>query len=357
MTFSLQLGPFHPAFSSPARLDLEVEGATIAGADLSLGYGHRGVEALAQDMTFAQNLPLLERICACSGYSTALAYTQAVESISKLAVPARALSIRTVFGELERLQTHLSLLERCLSLVALDPLAGRFMQLREHVADVCESLSGNRVMFDILAFGGCRKDLASAQELSAAISIMKDSTRKAVDLFIHDSSIAGRMVGIGVLTLETAKDYGLVGPAARASGLNMDIRRQAPYAAYDGLDVNVVSQTGGDVFSRLAVRALECLESIRLIEQVTSEMPETPFVTGRDVMAPSGIGISRVESPSGEVFVLVNAASGQRPDRIHVRPASFVNLSVVSKVLVGQDLEDAVLILLSFGACFACADR
>ncbi len=137
----------------------------------------------------------------------------------------RSVVIRTILAEIERLQWHLVSIARGLSIAGLDGLGGRFRQLREHVADVTESVGGNRLMYGMLTFGGARRDISSPEELSEAIALMKDTSRRLVDDFIHNNSVAARMVGVGVLTLETVADYGVVGPAARASGLQQDVRR------------------------------------------------------------------------------------------------------------------------------------
>lgn len=357
MSYALRFGPYHPAFPSPVQVNLEIEGGVVRGAELVTGYSHRGLEGLAVSLDYQQNLALMERLCSCSGYSHALAFAQAVESASVVSVPVRARFIRTLAAELERLQAHLSLLTRCTAIIGLSPLAAKFGQLREYIADIVLSVWGGRLKYGLVVLGGVRRDLPLPEELAVAISGMKDTLYRLADRFIHDQFVADRMVGVGVLTLEDAQAFGVVGPVARASGISFDVRKQSPYAAYHELDVSTVIQTGGDVFSRFSVRLLECFESIRLIEQAAAGLPDGPHEPAEPACPAEGEGIGRVEGPGGECFHFVSTGGGGTPRRVHVRSASYANLPLLEKVLIGQDLEDVTLIVASFDPCFSCAER
>ncbi|MCL5257588.1 MAG: hypothetical protein M1319_07310, partial [Chloroflexi bacterium] len=196
MSYHINFGPYYPAFPSPGQVKLEVESGIVKGAELVTGYAHRGVEGLAVSQDHRLCLTLMERLCSCSGYSHALAFAQAVESGMSLSVPARALFIRTCAAELERLQAHLSLLARSVAIIGLSSLAARFRQLREHASDVVLSVWGNRLKYGLIAIGGVGKDLPAPEELSTAVSGMKDTLYSLADSFIHDKFVADRMVGV-----------------------------------------------------------------------------------------------------------------------------------------------------------------
>lgn len=358
MAYRFPIGPYHPALREPMVLDLKVAGTTVQEAALFLGYGHRGIEGLAQRSNLYQNLAILERMCGTCSHSNLMAYCQAIESIARTAVPLRGRYLRTILAELERIHSHLLWTATALDSAGFESLFLHVLEVRELVLHLLETICDRRLHYAVCSVGGVRSDLAEAEEVASLVQALKRPLYLALDAVMHDRSMTSRTVGIGALSLEDAVVLGVVGPVARASGLERDVRKDAPYAAYDELEVGVVTQSGGDVYARLIVRLLECFESIKLLERALEQLPGGNY--RYDTMPPllvAGEGISLVEGPGGENFCFVKTDGTDTPQRVKFRAPSYANLPALQRILIGQDLADVALIIASVGPCLACAER
>jgi Ni,Fe-hydrogenase III large subunit len=206
--------------------------------------------------------------------------------------------------------------------------------------------------------GGVNRDIVGPEQiLAAAKEIEQTVTRTLLPIFAADQTVNARCRGVGVMTREQAIAWGAVGPTARASGVAQDIRQASPYAIYDRLEFTIPVETAGDVRARIVVRALEVVESCRIIQQALQQMPPGPIRGADFVEVPPGETTARTEAPRGEVFYYVASDGSDVPLRVKVRTPSFVNMPTVRLMLQGASLADAPLIQASIDPCYSCTDR
>ena len=361
MTYRIPIGPYHPGLEEPYKLDLICEGETVKDAEMTIGFNFRGIEFLARQRNYTQIIALVERVCGiCSNIHT-LSYCQAVEQCTEYVVPERALYIRTIMAELERLHSHVLWAGVAAKLIGFKTMFMGCFALREKIMDCLELISGNRVNYSMNNIGGVNRDIADPLSVLKIVEQLEEEVKTVVvPVFTTDKTIASRCAGVGVITKEQAKAIGLVGPFARASGIPDDIRKSQPYAAYDRFQFNVPVLESGDTFARVVVRALELLESCSILRQALTTMPPGPFKGPARPEIPAGMmGFSRVEAPRGEVFYMVrSSATGKDiPDRVKIRTPTFVNMPGVRYALAGNELADSPLIQASCDPCYSCTDR
>jgi len=233
-------------------------------------------------------------------------------------------------------------------------------EIREKVMDVLAAISGNRVNYSMNRIGGVNRDIDDPAAILAMVQQLEGEMMKTViPIFTTSSTARSRCAGIGVLTEEKAISCGVVGPTARASGLGQDLRRAAPYAAYAELDFDVPVEKAGDVRARLFVRALEIIESCRILRQALTQLPPGEINTGEEKFKfITGTATSRVEAPREEVIYSVSWKEGSRnPARVHVRTPTFANMPAVRWMVMGARLADTPLIQASIDPCYSCTDR
>jgi Ni,Fe-hydrogenase III large subunit len=261
-------------------------------------------------------------------------------------------------AELERLHSHILWAGVAAEVMGFQTLFMTCFALRERVMDVLETISGNRVNYAMNCIGGVNRDVEDTGAVLAAMEeIETQTTRSLIPIFTADPTVRARCAGVGVLTREQALAWGAVGPTARASGVPQDIRRAAPYAAYDRLSFQVPVETSGDVLARIVVRALEIVESCHIVKQALEQMPSGP-VRGPDfVEVTKGEMTARIEAPRGEVFYYVASDGSDVPVRVKVRTPSFANMPTVRLMAQGANLADVPLIQASIDPCYSCTDR
>jgi Ni,Fe-hydrogenase III large subunit len=288
-----------------------------------------------------------------------MCFAMAAESIAGIQVPDRARYIRTIMAELERLHSHLLWAGIAAEDIGFRTMFMEIYNLRERVMDVLEAISGNRVNYGMIRIGGVTRDIQDADGVLQAIRAIREGLQKQViPIFTTHKTVKARTAGIGKLSRADALRYGVVGPIARASGLAEDIRQDFPYAAYPELGFKMVTADDGDVQARLVVRALEMLESVRLIEQALAQMPAGPFqIDNPAPVIPAGEAVARVEAPRGEVFYYLASDGSDIPLRVKIRTPSFVNIPAIEAMAPGQVLADMPLIQASVDPCCSCTDR
>jgi membrane-bound hydrogenase subunit alpha len=356
----IPIGPYHALQEEPEFFKLHVEGETVVHLDIELGYNHRGIEKLSESKDFEETIFLVERICGICSTSHPLACVQAVEEAGDISVPERALFIRSTVGELERIHSHLLWLG----------LAGHFMgfntiwmwawRFREDVLNILELITGNRNHYAMMKPGGVRRDINKADipAIGKLLDGLKDPIAMFRDAVIEDPLLNARTKGVGILTREKAIAYGALGPTARASGVDIDVRRDHPHAAYAMLDFDVITCQNGDVFDKAVVRILEMFESIRIIKQclVNLESAQGPIDSDPKFVAP-GEGIGIYEAPRGEVFHYIRSDGSNRPVRHKVRAPSFMNVPTNCETVLGETVADATIILAAVDPCYCCTER
>ncbi len=354
----IPIGPYHPLQEEAGFFQLHVEGEKVVDIDVDLGYNHRGIEKICESRTFDQVPFVVERICGICSTSHPLAYVQAVEEIGRVEVPERALYIRTVIAELERLHSHLLWLGLAGHFLGYNTVFMWAWRYREPVLDILEEVSGNRQNYAMMKVGGVRRDLL--EEDLPKIRKMVEGLRPPIDMFVgavlDDPVLHARTKGVGVLTREEARMYGAVGPTARASGVSIDVRKDDPYAAYERVDWKVITWESGDVFGKAAVRLLELGESIKIILQCLDQM-KPGEIDAKVKEIPPGEGIGHIEAPRGETFHYVRSDGSNRPVRHKVRAPSYVNVPTFKATCIGQTVSDATIILAAVDPCYSCTER
>lgn len=359
MPYKLPLGPIHPAFEEPYKLTISCKGEVVEDVQVEVGFVMRSIELLAQRRNYTRDIVLVEHVCGICSNVHASTFTMAVEKIAKIEVPARALYIRTIVAELERLHSHLLWAGIGSEDIGFHSMFMEIYFLRERVMDILEAISGNRVNYGMIALGGVTRDILDPKSILAVVEEVKAALGKQViPIFTKDATIIARSKGIGILTKEDAISYGAVGPLARASGVDEDIRESNPYAAYGELGFKKVVLDSCDVQARIVVRALEMLESVRLIEEALKNLPAGP-IRAEDIPLeiPAGEAIARSEAPRGEVFYYVASDGSDVPARVKIRTPSFVNIPTIRAMVKGQYLADMPLIQASIDPCCSCTDR
>ena len=354
----IPIGPYHPLQEEPEFFRLYVEGERVVDIDIVIGYMHRGVEELSEHKHFDQVAYLVERICGICSTSHPFAYVNAVEDLAKIQVPERALYIRTIIAEMERIHSHLLWLGLAGHFIGYNTVWMWAWRYREPILDCFEMICGNRNHYAMMKPGGVRRDI-----LDEHISPLKktlDELNKAVDMFhgaiMDDPVIKARLKGVGVLTKQQAIDWCVVGPTARASGIDIDVRRDDPYGAYDRVNFNVIVEKEGDVFAKTVVRIKELYESIRIIRQCLDKMPKGEIET-KIKEIPPGEGIGRVEAPRGECFHYVRSDGTNRPIRHKIRAPSYMNVASNKVSAVGGTISDAAITLAAVDPCYCCTER
>lgn len=359
-TVTIPIGPQHPLLKEPAKFDFDIHGEEIVGARMNIGYNHRGIEKACEARNYYQCLYLLERICGICSHSHTTAFVQAVEEIMQLQVPRRGLYLRTMVCELERLHSHLLWLGVAAHEVGFDSMFMLVWRDRELVMDILEEISGNRVNYAINTIGGVRRDLTDEQrkKILGLLGALKNRLEYYAKIGTNEPSFVGRIKGVGTLTTKRAAEMCAVGPFARASGVETDVRRDDPYAAYKELEFKVITDNSCDIYGRVIVRVFEIVESCKMIEQMLTNLPEGDIVAAKvPRKAPAGVAVSRYEAPRGEDVHFVRGNGTEKPERVRVRAPTMANLEAATESVVGAFVADIPIAIASIDPCFSCTDR
>ncbi|MGM0531046.1 MAG: nickel-dependent hydrogenase large subunit [Bacteroidota bacterium] len=357
----IPVGPYHPLQEEPELFKLYCEGETVKDIKWETGYNHRGIEKLSESKTFEQVFFLVERICGICSTSHPFAYANCMEEIADVEVPDRAKYIRTIIGELERLHSHYLWVGLAGHFLGYNTVFMWAWKYREPILDMFEIITGNRNSYAMFKIGGVRRDVNQTQidQLRKVMNQIKKKNDLLTGAVMDDPVIHARTKGVGVLTKEDVVDYAAVGPTARASGWDIDVRRDDPYAAYDMVDWQVITAQEGDVFAKAKVRLLENYESIKIIEQCLDGLEKEPEgdIEVKVKEIPEGIGTGRAEAPRGEVFHFVKTDGSNSPVRHKIRAPSYVNIATFKKSCVGQTISDATISLAAVDPCYCCTER
>ncbi len=372
-SYSIPVGPVHPALKEPIKFQFDLDGEQIVGVDIKPGFAHRGIEYMGVRRNLIQTLYLAERICGICSISHPLAFTQAVENATGIEVPPRAQYIRTIIGELERIHSHLLWAGVGAHELGFDTLLHLVWNVREKSMDLLEQLTGNRVDYAIPIFGGVRRDIPEDKAPLAyeALDYYKRLLQNLIDAFLHDKSVEVRTRHVGVLDYDDAVTLCAVGPTTRASGVKKDVRVDMPYLAYADIDLHAITphdygtEPVGDVFDNIIVRLLEVAQSIEIIEFCLENLPEGELTSIPKVPAllatlkkASGEGIGRHEAPRGEVFHYVRLEEGVEEMTVwKVRAPTYGNLMAWVPKFLGDEVADIPIIAASIDPCMCCMDR
>ena len=354
----LAVGPFHPLQEEMEFFQLTVDGETVTDIDVRISYNHRGIEKLSETLQFDQVPFLVSRICGICSASHPLAYVQAVEEIAHVELPERALYVRTIINELERIHSHLLWVGLAGHFIGYDTVFMWAWKYREPVLDLLEEITGNRNNYGNVKVGGCREDIPDdlKPKILAELDLIEKKTEMLTKAVLDDPVIHARLKGVGVLKKDDAVRFAVTGPTARGSGVDIDVRHDDSYAAYDALDWNVISQPEGDVFAKAVVRLLETLESVKMTREAVRKLPKGPVaVEVKEV--PPGEGCGHAEAPRGETFHYVRSDGGNRPVRHKVRAPSYVNVPSFKASCIGESIADVTITLAAVDPCYSCTER
>ncbi len=385
-TMLLNMGPQHPSTHGVLRLLLELDGETVLNVIPDIGYLHTGVEKNMESKTYQKAEVMSDRLDYMNTIGNNFIYCLAVEKLLGLDVPPRAQAIRVILAELTRIASHLVWLGTCaLDVAAMSVFLYCFRE-REMVLDICEMCSGQRMMTTYFRPGGLWRDVPVEFEdaVREFLKILPARIDEYESLLTKNPLFIDRTVDIGVISAEDAVNWGVTGSTLRGSGVNYDIRKFAPYSGYEQYDFEVPLRTQGDTYARYIVRIEEMRQSIRIIQQALDKLPIGPvrsnnykFVppprseigTSMEALihhfklwtegfnAPKGSIYVAVESPRGELGVLLEGDGGPKPYRIHFRTPSFDNLQALPVMSNGYLVADLVAIIGSIDIVLGDIDR
>lgn len=353
----IPFGPQHPVLPEPLHIKLVMQDEKIIEAIPAIGYVHRGLEKLTELKEFTQNTYIVERICGICSCMHALSYCQGIESLMNIQIPDRARFLRVIWAELHRIHSHLLWMGLLADSFGFESLFMQIWRNREKVMDIMEETAGSRVIISVNTIGGTRRDISKELLMKTKIVVeeIREDMKRIDRVFLDDYTVKHRLVGVGVLTRETAYRLGTVGPMARASGISQD-HRTTGYAAYGELEFEPVVLQDGDSYTRTAVRMKEIYQSISLIEQAIDKLPggeiAVPFKGN-----PTGEVIVRVEQPRGEVLYYIRANGTKNLERLRVRTPTFANIPTLLQMLPGSELADVPVLILTIDPCISCTER
>ena len=359
----LNMGPQHPSTHGVFRMVLWVDGEKILDIVPHIGYLHRGSEKLSEGEQYHQVITLFDRLDYIANFNNEHVYVRAVEKLMGLEVPERAEYVRVILCELNRIASHLLFIATMgLDAGAMTPSMFCFRG-RERIQAFFEAVSGARMMHNYFRVGGLKEDVPEdfMPRLRELLPLIRGDLEESDKLLSFNEIFLARLKDISPVTAEDAIDFGLTGPCLRASGVDYDVRKAAPYSIYDRFDFDVPIGLDGDCWDRYYLRVQECYESFSIVEQAMEQMPKEGNVISslgrRLIRPPAGEVYVRAENPRGEIGVYLVSDGADRPYRLKVRPPSFCNLSAIRHMLINSWVADSVVILGSLDIVMGEVDR
>lgn len=357
----IAVGPIHAGIIEPGHLRFCTVGEKILKFDAQLFYTHKGIEKMAEGKTIDEVLNLVEHVCGMCSYSHSTAFCQAIETLTQNHIPSRARYIRTICLELERLSSHLFDLSSICSSGGFGFGGAHAARLREIIMRVIYKITGHRFSRGLNGIGGLKKDIPDTllKRLFIEIKDFKNKFKDWESLVMNNDSFLDRLEGTGTLTKEQAETLGIVGPGARASGIDRDIRRDFAYGAYKKYMPKIPTYEEGDALARTKIRIDEIYQSIELIQNLIHNIPTGHILNRTFIQFPeprATIGI--VESAKGELVHWLMVTPENKVYRWHVRSASYMNWrGMVQATMANNIVPDGPLVNKSFNLCYACVDR
>ncbi|MBP2662410.1 MAG: Ni,Fe-hydrogenase large subunit [Firmicutes bacterium] len=357
--FEVPVGPIHAGIIEPGHFRFSQAGENIINLEAKLFFAHRGIEKAVEGLSFSKALFQTERICGACSVANTLSYVQAVESLTNTEVPLRAEYLRVLAAELERLYNHVGDIGNLCAGLGFAAGISNGSRLKEQLMRLNERLTGNRFLRGWITLGGVTMDITQelVQDIARLLAGITDELNDLLGLLRDNDAFLDRVNTTGILPQQAALDLGVVGVAARASGVDFDIRRDFPYAAYRSLSFHVPVYTNGDVAARLWVRADEAAESIKIIDQLLEELPNGKLTGELGSVEPYQAAFSMTESPRGSNLHWLMAGENNTIYRYFVRSASYPNWPALTVAVPGNIIPDFPLINKSFELCYACLDR
>ena len=357
---AIPYGPYHPAFIESNYFKMSVEDEVVRKADLKLGFNHRSIIKLMERRDYYKDVFLAERVCGLCKVHHALNFCMSVEKIGDIHIPRRAKILRTLACEMERIQSHLLAIGIVSDLVGYKTMLMHSLRVREDIQDGLELITGQRITNGFVTLGGVRRDVTESQA-----GFVRDKLRSIgralpglYDQLESNDVWAGRLRHVGVLKPEEAVRLGAVGPTARATGRRLDVRKNSPYAAYEDVDWDIVTEDGCDSYARVKVKMREALMSLHIAGQCLDLLRTAP----PGIVAPVGElpcaeAIAKTEPPRGELLYHVSSNGTNTPEYVRIRVPTFVNAHIMLQLIHGSYVADVPAIMGSIDPCYSCTDR
>jgi len=386
-TMTVNMGPQHPSTHGVLRLVLELDGETVISASPTIGYLHTGIEKTTEQKKWQQVIPLVERMDYLSAQSNSMSYCMSVERLLAIEIPERVRNIRVLLAELQRINSHLVWLgTHGMEVGAVSVMLYCFRE-RELLLNINEMIAGFRLFPSYMRIGGLREDLPRGfhDTVRAFLERMPPKLDEYEDLLTKNEIYRKRTEGVGVISKDDAVAYGLVGPIARAAGVDYDVRRYFPYLGYETYDFAVPTRTAGDVYSRYLVRVAEMRESMKICRQALERITPTgqfaiddPRITpppkdrvytemealiqhfliySQGFNVPAGEAYVPVEGPRGEQGFSVVSDGTNRPWRIKSRAPSLLACQALERMIVGGLIADVIAVIGSIDVVMGDVDR
>jgi len=370
-TLHINMGPQHPATHGVLRIELEVDGETVVKARPVIGYLHTGIEKTMESKLYYKALPCTDRIDYLAPMMNNLGYCLAVEKLMGIEVPEKVKWARVMLAELTRIKSHLVWLgTHAIDLGAMSMIVYAFRE-REMIVDIYEACGGQRMMTSYFRIGGLANELPPDIDklVRKFLKVMPERLSDYEKLLTHNPIFVQRTRSVAVISAENAINWSLSGPMLRGSGVKRDLRKDEPYSGYENFDFEIALGKNGDAYDRYLLRLEEIRQSLRIIQQALDGMPEGPYrahVPGvvlppkEDILhkmeslifhfkiitegfkAPRGAVYQGVESPKGELGFYIASDGTNKPNRVRVRPPSFINLAALPALVEGGLVADVI---------------
>lgn len=362
---TLNIGPQHPSTHGVLRLLVELEGEKILKCTPHLGYLHRGLEKAAQNRLFGQYLPMVDRVDYLSGFFCSQAFLSTIEELSEIEIPKKAQYIRVLTMELNRIASHLLWFGTFLmDIGATGPIFYAF-NLRNEILNIFEKITGARMMYNYYVCGGVRRDISNniLKEISDFTSHFNKKFKTLENIVTKNPVFLDRTTGLGVLNTRDAFDYSITGVNLRASGYNLDFRKEKPYLVYNELEFHTPVAFEGDCHSRYLLRVEEIKVSINLVNQCIdwllthSQENYSLNINPLNIKPKTGTAVSYTESPRGLIMCHLVTDGSEKPKRVKWRTPSFYAIQILEKLLPENTLADLTTIYGSLDVAISEADR
>lgn len=354
----IPMGPVHPAALEPYRLRLFVEDEIVRDAEMTVGVNHRGVERIMEGLPVEKANSLTEKICGICSNIHIWNSCRVAETALGIELPERAMYIRVIMGELERLHSHLLYLAHGCEVLGHETFSMRIFYIRETIMDLLGMIGGNRVQYGSAVLGGvrprCELDDNRIRNLNDGMDLVEEKLVAFADRFVSDPMVMSRVTGVGVTSQEDALRLACSGPTLRATGANTDLRTKM--FEYEPFDFEVITQEDGDVKSQLLMRVFENFESIKIIRQAIQDLPEGPITNRSWEMQDTPITKSYIEAPRGTLYHSYALEDGRVRNCV-IRTPSMSNIGAMQYSAIGHHITDAQLCIVQCDPCFTCTDR
>jgi NADH-quinone oxidoreductase subunit D len=357
----LNMGPQHPSTHGVLRVILKLDGEKVLGTDCVIGYLHRGVEKIAENRTYAQFNPYVDRMDYVAAISNGLGYCLAVEKLLNVEAPPRAQAVRVILTELNRITSHLVWLgTHALDIGAITPVFYCFRE-REEALKIFENYCGARLTTHAFRIGGLQYETYEGfeREVLEFCDMFLPKVDEYEELLTNNRIWGGRLKDVGVLTADECKEYGVTGPVLRAAGVKWDLRKAQPYSGYDQYEFEIPTCENGDTYDRYVVRMQEMRQAVRIMRQAVEKLAPGPIMAKvpKVIKPPVGEVYISIEAPKGELGYYVVSDGSLQPYRVRVRPPSFVNLQALDRMVAGGLVADVVAVIGTLDIVLGEVDR